>query len=190
MNSIDKKTYAKDELDAKERGRAAVRRYRSSEKGIEWRERYKNSEQAKESSRAAGRRYSATEHGRKVLAEKQRRRRAANAEYQKAWRDKNPDKVREIQRRRLLSNSYLKRRCAKYGISVEQYLAMVDRQEGRCAICKEPPSERSPLCIDHCHDTGIVRGLLCKVCNLAVGNLRNSADVALSAAIYLEMAIP
>jgi hypothetical protein len=64
----------------------------------------------------------------------------------------------------------------RYGITIEQYAQMVADRNNRCDICGEPPSEANTrahwngkLCIDHCHDTGVVRGLLCNDCNLTLG---------------------
>jgi len=56
---------------------------------------------------------------------------------------------------------------AFYGISIEQYEEMLDKQNGLCAICKTPPQTKR-LAVDHDHDTGEVRGLLCHRCNRAV----------------------
>ena len=64
----------------------------------------------------------------------------------------------------------------RYGITVEQYEEMVKERGNLCDVCEKPPSSNNTrahwngkLCIDHCHDTGKVRGLLCNDCNLAVG---------------------
>lgn len=63
-----------------------------------------------------------------------------------------------------------------YGISLVDYLAMVDTQKGFCGICgKDPTQNKSALQrhkklhIDHCHRTGKIRGLLCNSCNNALG---------------------
>lgn len=53
----------------------------------------------------------------------------------------------------------------RYGLTVEQYDEMVEAQEGRCAICRRDVK----LCVDHDHDTGKVRALLCHRCNILVG---------------------
>lgn len=55
----------------------------------------------------------------------------------------------------------------KYGITVEDYDRMFAEQEGRCLICGTdvPGGHRKHLCVDHCHETGRVRGLLCNRCN-------------------------
>lgn len=56
-------------------------------------------------------------------------------------------------------------------------------QDGKCAICLRP--ETTPLIIDHDHDSGRVRGLLCSACNRGIGMLQDSAEVVSSAASYL-----
>lgn len=104
----------------------------------------------------------------------------------KKWADgSRPPSVNKESRRR----AHLKHR---YGISLERYNAMLQDQGGVCAICKQPPDERTPdhwrgqLCVDHCHDTGAIRGLLCNHCNTAIGNL-GSAEAAMAAAEYLKL---
>ncbi len=65
---------------------------------------------------------------------------------------------------------------------------MLDRQGGVCAICKKKPDEGKMLCVDHCHVTGMVRGLLCHKCNsvLAFGN--DDPDILRAAIAYLQAA--
>jgi hypothetical protein len=65
--------------------------------------------------------------------------------------------------------SALKRR---YGITISQYRALMLKANGRCEACGERPSN-IPLCVDHCHETGIIRGLLCGMCNLLAGHLED-----------------
>jgi len=55
----------------------------------------------------------------------------------------------------------------RYGITIEQWQDMWNKQGGKCALCLNPPAKY--LCVDHNHDTGIVRGLLCIRCNYVVG---------------------
>ncbi len=62
----------------------------------------------------------------------------------------------------------------KYGLSPDAYDAMLVEQGGRCACCGEPfsgPTKdgKRSVCVDHCHKTGRVRGLLCSGCNVAIG---------------------
>lgn len=78
-------------------------------------------------------------------------------------------------------------RLRKYGITKEQYEQLIAKQNGRCAICGEQETERSVLCIDHCHDNGHIRGLLCDNCNTAIGMMKNDPRRCVSAARYLEL---
>ncbi len=74
----------------------------------------------------------------------------------------------------------------KYGLTVEQYKAMVKAQAGLCAICRQPPrGKKKRLGVDHDHETGAVRGLLCGTCNTAIGHLAESRDSLRRAARYL-----
>ena len=70
-----------------------------------------------------------------------------------------------------------------YGLSIEDYNKMLLLQKNKCAICQ---SEfiKTPH-VDHCHDTGKVRGLLCKVCNVSLGGF-NKPQILKSAIEYLE----
>jgi hypothetical protein len=78
-----------------------------------------------------------------------------------------------------------------YGITHEQFKVMQDNCENRCQACGcDPLSKRnhgsSTLSIDHCHVSGQVRGLLCKNCNMALGLLANSPEIALSLSAYMQ----
>lgn len=70
-----------------------------------------------------------------------------------------------------------------YGIGVAEYNALLHKQGGACAICKSTP--KGALAVDHCHDSGAVRGLLCTSCNNGLGRFRDDPDRLLSAATYL-----
>jgi Recombination endonuclease VII len=78
-----------------------------------------------------------------------------------------------------------KRLRDKYKISPADYERMAAEQAGRCAICRKVPER---LFVDHDHQTGRVRGLLCRDCNFALGWLRDDADTAIAAAGYLKPA--
>ena len=75
-----------------------------------------------------------------------------------------------------------------FGITLDEYETMLAQQAGVCAICKAPPetSYCGTLAVDHDHDTGKVRGLLCTRCNTALGSLRDSPEMLRAAANYLE----
>lgn len=70
----------------------------------------------------------------------------------------------------------------EYGISLEDYEAMFAGQDGCCKICKTSGED---LVVDHCHETGIVRGLLCNNCNWGLGNFKDNVDFLESAEGYL-----
>lgn len=81
-----------------------------------------------------------------------------------------------------------------FGISVEQYDALLEAQEGKCAVCREPEivvrRDRGGqrLVVDHCHSTGKIRGLLCTKCNSALGNMHDSTELLKKLLNYLEEA--
>lgn len=74
---------------------------------------------------------------------------------------------------------------SQYGIGISDYSRMLVQQDGRCAICRGEPNGQGDLHVDHCHETGRVRGLLCANCNLGIGNLRDSPTIVLAAHAYL-----
>lgn len=91
-------------------------------------------------------------------------------------------------------NAELRRR---YGLSIEQYEAMVQRQGGVCAICLQPPKPQpmnsrqgrrqyAVLCVDHDHATNQIRALLCNTCNRVLGMLGDNPALLRAAAEYLE----
>jgi hypothetical protein len=97
-----------------------------------------------------------------------------------AWRRANPEKDARNFRKAALKRNY--------GLSVEQYEAMHQRQGGVCAICKEECPIERVLSVDHCHTTGRVRGLLCSLCNKAIGLLKDSPERLRAAINYLSPA--
>jgi hypothetical protein len=72
----------------------------------------------------------------------------------------------------------------RFGISLEDYDALLAKQNGACAICKKK-SARS-LCVDHCHATGLIRGLLCNKCNRGMGFFEDDAARLRKATAYLK----
>jgi Recombination endonuclease VII len=85
--------------------------------------------------------------------------------------------------RRSNRKSRLKR---EYGMTPEEWDALLIEQNGVCAICREAPSRDNSLGVDHCHVTNRRRGLLCRCCNLALGNMRDNAARLRAGADYLE----
>lgn len=81
----------------------------------------------------------------------------------------------------------------KYGISVAEYDQLLADQDGRCAICGVAGPEAARwgvLVVDHDHESGKVRGLLCSNCNCAIGLLGDSPERLNKAAAYLLAKLP
>ena len=84
-----------------------------------------------------------------------------------------------------------KARCRKwelkklYGLTPDQFQEMYEKQNGICAICGGT-NPMGDLCVDHNHQTGQVRDLLCRACNLMIGNARESQTLLSKAAAYLQ----
>lgn len=97
----------------------------------------------------------------------------------------NPGKIRENLRRSRLRT--------KYGIELEDLIALTDTQGGKCRICAKvlqlyAPDRRkgNVACVDHDHDTGQIRGILCSHCNRGLGLFMDSRPFIESAALYLK----
>lgn len=73
----------------------------------------------------------------------------------------------------------------RYGIDVEMYDDLLEYQKGVCAICGKP-DPRKMLGVDHNHETGKVRGLLCHSCNVLIGHAREDVEILKKAVAYLE----
>ena len=131
--------------------------------------RFAENAEYREKIRAAWRRY--RERHRDEVNERRRVRRRTDS----AFRDKDRASKREWERR--------KRYREVYRISVADYDAMRQRQNGVCAICKR---SGQALCVDHCHACGKVRGLLCGKCNSVLGFCDDSPAHLLMAAAYLR----
>jgi Recombination endonuclease VII len=71
-------------------------------------------------------------------------------------------------------------------MSPQDYETLFARQGGVCAICIRPSAE--PLCVDHCHATGKVRGLLCRTCNTGLGHYKDDQRLTAAATAYLRKA--
>jgi hypothetical protein len=78
----------------------------------------------------------------------------------------------------------------QYGLDFTQYTEMFNNQKGCCKICNKHLSEvdkgkKKSLCVDHCHDTKIVRGLLCDKCNRGLGLFNDNIEMLKKAIDYL-----
>ena len=73
----------------------------------------------------------------------------------------------------------------KFGLSVEMWRRIYDEQDGKCAICEAVTTDRS-LYTDHDHSSGVVRGLLCRRCNLGIGVFGDDMHLLMRAAEYIS----
>lgn len=89
------------------------------------------------------------------------------------WRRENPHKAAAVDRRKKLK--------ANYGLTEADVSRMHKSQGGRCALC----ASAGPLVVDHCHDTGRIRGLLCVPCNTFLGRVEANPGWLDRAAAYL-----
>lgn len=130
--------------------------------------------EVREKNRIAALRYSRSAKG--------KRKRAEN--YQK-----NKDRINEKRRTERVhdADADLRHKLkSRYGITRQQYVEMKDRQGGVCAVCGQANASGRRLCVDHCHATGAVRGLLCDKCNVGLANYRDNPSLLRAAADYLE----
>lgn len=108
------------------------------------------------------------------------------------WKKENPEKVKEYNEKyRSKSESKEKIRAwhykEKYGITIDEYNFLLEKQRGVCSLCSLPERFRNRrLAVDHCHTTGRVRGLLCQDCNTALGKFKENIEVLGKAIKYLE----
>lgn len=108
----------------------------------------------------------------------------------KIWRENNKDYCKKYKKEKekfITPEIRMRRKLLhRYGLTLEQYKDMLDSQKGVCAICKMSCRTRKNLSVDHCHNTGIVRGLLCNDCNNILGRAKDSHEILRKAAEYLE----
>lgn len=92
----------------------------------------------------------------------------------RAWVKNNPEKHAAYSRKAL------------YGLTDADFKRVLFAQGGICAICGGPPTQaRKSLSVDHCHDTGKIRGLLCGSCNTGLGSFKDDKELLLKAHAYL-----
>ena len=76
---------------------------------------------------------------------------------------------------------------ANYGISHEEYDAILTKQKGGCAICADKWIEGTKyFAVDHDHNTGLVRGILCGSCNIALGLLKDDKAIIIQMLTYIN----
>lgn len=111
--------------------------------------------------------------------------------YKRQYRIDNKDSIaqwrkdnKEVNRGKRLNKSF--------GITLDQYYEMYNNQFGLCKICGKPEESKGSsgaikmLAVDHCHKNGVVRGLLCQKCNVALGSFNDDIEILQSAIDYLK----
>ena len=109
--------------------------------------------------------------------------------HQRKWRTNNRQASRD-QRNKYVTNNKLsvKKSSLKfnYGLTLEAYQELLERQNHCCAVCNKNVNELTKsLCVDHCHSTNKIRGLLCRNCNSGIGLLGDTVDGLQKAIQYL-----
>lgn len=109
--------------------------------------------------------------------------------YLSEWKSRNPEEI--LRRNREATRKYyatekgarsaLQKKANMYGITAEEYTEVLGRNNGLCEICNERPSYH----LDHCHDTGKIRGALCVQCNTGLGLFGDDVEKLISAQRYL-----
>lgn len=133
-------------------------------------------------------RWRATNAERKKAAGRQYYKRTAERQREKAraWHHANKDRAHErskAYRARVGSHNL---HLTKYGITGAEYAAMLAAQNGTCAICSRTENgKRGHFDVDHDHETGEIRGLLCNRCNRLLANARDEIGILFRAIDYL-----
>ena len=113
-----------------------------------------------------------------------------NKAKSRAWAKANPERAKaQARKRQALGLNRAQIRFRKYGIGAAEYAALLASQGEGCAICGRTASGRkdsTELCVDHCHTSNRIRGLLCHSCNRGLGLLQDSEEILEKALKYLR----
>lgn len=107
------------------------------------------------------------------------------------WQRRNPERVRVYQeayrsrpeRKRTMRDLYYRR---TFGISADEFDVILVAQGRCCAICGVRPEREASLHVDHCHETGRIRGIVCLNCNQGIGKFNDDPELLERAAAYLR----
>lgn len=111
-------------------------------------------------------------------------------ESRKRYNKKNADKIKEYMKHYSANNNDRIRNASyksKFGMTLDDYNVMLIEQDYSCLICNIHESQLDrKLAVDHCHDTGNIRGLLCNNCNTGLGRFRDDINLLTKAIEYLQ----
>src|ERR1035437_329963 len=132
--------------------------------------------------------------------------RVCKAETSRQWHAKNRKRKQLVDRQKYTKNGARIRANAKawyathtpqsrlskrswslrqYGLTIADFDRLLGTQDGSCAICNKKPPGSQKLVVDHCHETHLIRGLLCRYCNIGLGYFLDSPDLLNAAINYL-----
>lgn len=139
-------------------------------------------EQKKQRQREASRKYTQSEKGRANQAK--HRQTESYREMQARWRETGGSSREYIRNKDRYLDYFFRK---KYGITLAEYHQMNETQHHCCYICGKPESDNGrQLAVDHCHNTGKVRKLLCHHCNAALGHVEEDLETLQKMISYIE----
>ena len=167
-----------------EKQREYVRKYRLTNLESERKRDRENKTKKRELNREAHNAYMRewNEKNKDRINAERRDRRKNDIVYREKLRQKGKDKYARLVKK--IRNSRLNK---AYGINQSDYEEMYQSQQGKCAICgtEKKMGSRTGLVIDHCHNKGHIRGLLCSHCNTGLGQFRDDTGLLQKAIDYL-----
>lgn len=126
------------------------------------------------------------ERSKEITQKSQKKHYSKRKQYFRKWKAENPDRWEALWKTNNAKLA-LEKRLWAYNLSVEEYREILDRASKQCAICgfsfEQPTRDEH---IDHCHETGLIRGLLCRHCNYMLGYAKDSLLLLQKAAEYLQ----
>lgn len=165
--------------------------------------------ECKDCANERSRRYSEENHDKILAAQRKYRKNNKKkiSEYSRNYRIKNKEKLSERARQHRLNNledcrakersRYAEKREQfrerqlnnLYGITAQEYSFLLQQQDNKCACCGADQDESHSFNVDHDHETGDVRGLLCRRCNMGIGLLGDDINGVTAAVLYLQGAV-
>lgn len=133
------------------------------------------------------------EDNRDRVNELERIRRQKRLEQKRKYYEEHKEEIR-LKKKQLSEERKAKQKISKfrhhlkkYNISYEDYMNILEKQQGKCLGCYRTESQiNKRLSVDHCHKTGRVRGLICFTCNLVIGNCYENIDTLNNLIEYLK----